>query len=406
MGMLTGRRLQLTGGHDTGKQQQLEAQIKTATKMLATAEDVGRRAISVAHLGDKRATIAMHLVLMNESEYSLSVMPMEGIEEESSGDRDGEVTDDSSSTEVRVSVARRRRSSSVTDRSMHDAKTADEDDNEMPFAVDSDAAPLVAAGLPTRSDSSFARRGKDSKASPARPAPKSTPTLIRSHFNEALLCYVKALKMLKTAVGAVESVTKELDTLLSKRLPTEHLSQVNKLKQRCEVTSGWLGSQFNGVLERGDAANVEIGKLPPLLSSQIGFETGIVSSVEELIYNHALGYGREGAVKQLLGHYEASRACYRSAGLLAETLLMEPCIDEEDQRTLEAYVDGFAAQITELDELMLQQSQHASRLLVAGGNNSAASSLAGGSRPQLRNSPMCTNVTAAAPSSFAMDPHL
>jgi len=390
MGMLTGRRLQLTSNsnNEVGKQQVLETQIKAATKMLATAEDVGRRAINVAHLGDKRAYVAMRLVVMNESESSLSVMPMEGIEEEDSGDRDGEVTDDSSSTEIMASMARRRRSSSATDKSMADAKAVVEEEvDEMPFAVESESAAILAAGLP-----------KESGAVPARAAPKSTPTLIRSHFSEALLCYVKALKMLKGAVGAAEGVTKELDTLAAKRLSAEQLNHVNKMKKRCEVTSGWLRNQFKGVLERGDAANVELSKLPSPSSSQSLLETTTVTSVEELLYNHALGCGREGAVKQLLGHYEASRSCYRSAGLLAETLLMEPGIEGEDRKTLEAYVNGFAGQITELDELMLQQSQQ-SRMLV-GGSSSAASSVAGGSRPQLRSPPMQMNV---AP--FAMDPH-
>jgi len=278
---------------------------------------------------------------------------------------------------------------------MADAKAViEEEPDEMPFAVEAESAPLVSAGLPTRSGGMF---NKESNTASTRPAPKSTPTLIRSHFSEALLCYVKALKMLKTAVGAVEGVSKELDTIAGKRLSNDQLNHVNKMKKRCEVTAGWLGNQFKGVLERGDAANVEIGKLPSPSSSQTLLETTTVTSVEELLYNHALGCGREGAVKQLLGHYEASRSCYRSAGLLAETLLMEPGIEGDDRKTLEGYVDGFAVQITELDELMLQQSQQ-SRMFVGGGS-STASSFAGGSRPQLRSPMPIANV--AAP--FAMD---
>jgi len=398
MGMLTGRRLQLTSSasssNNQGKQQLLESQIKAATKILATAEDVGRRAVSVAHLGDKRAYLAMRLVVMNESESSLSVMPMEGIEEEDSGDHDGAVTDDSSSTEIMTSQ-RRRRSSSVTDKSMTDAKVIeDEEPDEMPFAVEAESAlsPLVAAGMPSRSGGMFS----SNKDGSARPAPKSTPVMIRSYLSEALLCYVKALKMLKSAVGAVEGVTKDLDALTAKRLSTEQLNHMDKMKKRCEVTSGWLGSQFKGVLERGDAANVEIGKLQSPSSSQSLLDTATVSSVEELLYNHALGCGREGAVKQLLGHHEASRSCYRSAGLLAETLLMEPGIEGDDRKTLEGYVNGFAAQITELDELMLQQSQQ-SRMLA--GSVSAASSFAGASRHQLARSPL---PAINAPAPFAM----
>jgi hypothetical protein len=50
----------------------------------------------------------------------------------------------------------------------------------------------------------------------------------------------------------------------------------------------------------------------------------IIVKVEELIYNHSLACGRDGAVKQLLGQYEAARSYYRSTGLLAQILLMEP----------------------------------------------------------------------------------
>merc|ERR1712025_1323575 len=88
-------------------------------------------------------------------------------------------------------------------------------------------------------------------------------------------------------------------------------------------------------------------------------ESDNVTSVEELIYNHALAAGRDGAVKQLLGQYDAARICYRSAGLLAETLLMEKTLGTDDRKILEGYVDGFATKITELDQLMLQQSRMA-----------------------------------------------
>lgn len=110
------------------------------------------------------------------------------------------------------------------------------------------------------------------------------------------------------------------------------------------------------MLERADAANVETSKLS---TSKEGSSPPNTVSVEELIYNHALASGRDGAVKQLLGQYEAARSCYRSAGLLAETLLMEVNIGAEDRKILEGYVDGFAARITELDQLMLQQSRMA-----------------------------------------------
>lgn len=386
MGMLTGRP-QLTAvaisptNNDADKQ--LEMQIKIATKFLAASEDVGRRAISVAHLGDKRAFYAMRLLMMDESNSSSIATPMEGIEEEESVDHDsGEVTDDSSSTEIMASVRRRRASSA--DRSMADVKVDDEVE-EMPFAVQSESTPAISAGLPSRSGASFNKDGSSTSARPLANLSKSTPAMIRSHFSEALSCYLKALKMLKGAVSAAEGVSRELDALACTRLPSEEQNYTNQLKQRSEVTLKWLGNQFKGVLERGDAANTEIAKLAPNIS-----EHSLLTSVEELLYNHSLGYGREGAVKQLLGHYEAARSCYRSAGLLAETLLMEPCIEGSDRKTLEGYVDGFAAQITELDELLLQRSQ--SRLAVSNVTSSYSSTRRG---PQ---------IGAMAGSPFSMHP--
>ena len=56
----------------------------SATKMLAAADDVGRRAINVAHVGDTRAYIAMRLIFASEGSVSQSSR-MEGVEEETEG---------------------------------------------------------------------------------------------------------------------------------------------------------------------------------------------------------------------------------------------------------------------------------------------------------------------------------
>lgn len=400
MNMLTGRPNLLTRGSsgsgvsglalrsiDTEKQ--LEQQFKAAAKMLATAEDIGRRAISVAHLGDKRAYYSMRFLLMSESNSSsiLSITPMEGIEEESSGDHDdsgGTVTDDdddSSSTEVMASTTRRRISTtSNADKSMPDVKT-DNDDNddedEMPFAVQSESmvSPFLTANMPIRCGSSF--NNSNDSVTNRRLLSKPSPVMIRSHFNEALTCYLKALKMIKGALSVTEDVSKEVTTLEGKRLSPDQQSYVGQLKKQCDVTSNWLSNQFQGVLERGNATNSEITKLPQPSgveesSMSSSKQNVIVTSVEELLYTHSLGYGREGAVKQLLGHYEAARACYRSAGLLAETLLMEPHLEGEDRQTLEAYVDGFSAQITELDELLTTQQQQSRGLAIGSGTGSGS----------------------------------
>ena len=65
------------GSHSPGSSSNMEL----AAKMLATAEDVGRRAVAVAHLGDTRAYLAMRLIVLNENPGSFqSSTPMEGLE--------------------------------------------------------------------------------------------------------------------------------------------------------------------------------------------------------------------------------------------------------------------------------------------------------------------------------------
>lgn len=381
MNMLSGRNRLANDTVESSKQ--IDSKIASATKMLAAAEDVGRRAISVAHLGDQRAYAAMRLLLMSDSSASMiSATPMDGIEEEGN---DGAVTDDSSSTEIIASV-RRRRSSSATDKSMLDAKPDDEAD-EMPFAVSAESSPLLSAGIPTRESTSM----KGTSMSGSKAVVKPTPAIIRLHFSEALSCYVKALTMLKGAVAAAQRVAKDIESLSSQILTAEQIAYFEKLKKRCHVTATWLGQQFKGVLDRGDATNIEISKLANIFNPQERQEMYPIMSVEELIYNHALSFGREGAVKQLLGQHEAARASYRTAGLLAETLLMETGMGSEDRKILEDYVDGFAARITELDHVMLQQSRMA--------GSSAAGSLASSKRV-----PPVVGLVGQTFASFSLDP--
>jgi hypothetical protein len=58
--------------------------------------------------------------------------------------------------------------------------------------------------------------------------------------------------------------------------------------------------------------------------------------------------------------------------LLAETLLMEPSVDCEDRKTLTNYVDSFAAQIVELDEILRSQQQNSRGIAVSSSVGSSA----------------------------------
>jgi serine/threonine-protein kinase ULK/ATG1 len=387
MGMMGGSRGRLLKQSNTLSN--FDCRIDSAAKMIATAEDVGRRAISVAHLGDARAYMAMRLV-HEEGAVLLTGGPMEGVEEETYDDG-AHVTDceDASATSKETAPATtRQRSFSTTDRSMASVKEGDDDNEEMPFAVPTEAPPSPVANIPSRVDVSSMYTSRRSKLNDTAPMVKLNPEAIRSHLGEALSCYLKALSMLKGVVNAVQKVRMDIDDTPAS-LTHEQRNRIKSISKRCDVTSKWLTGQFTGVLERADAANVEISKLAAPTAQATAVP---LVSVRELIFNHSLACGRDGAVKQLLGQYDASRSCYRSAGLLAETLLMEPSIGIEDRKVLEGYVDGFAARITELDGLMQQQSRTSSatnsgNVSRRGSGSSGVIGLIGGAlpfEPQLR----------------------
>jgi len=314
-------------------------QIATANKMIAAAEDVGRRAVSVAHLGDSRAYLGMRA--KNSTEDNSSLHTAAPMEEEGTGT----ISEEYGFGEV-MTVSRRP-SSLSTDKTMAIAE-----EEEMPFAISPDAP---AVSLPSRSNHSTQSKGNNSMVVSVRKGgSRSENQSVRACLGEALSCYLKALKMLKSAVGATQRVSKDLECISTQsgRSSTEH--DIPKMTRRCELTSNWLRGQFCGVLERAESANAEISKLR---SSEDDKHPTNATSVEELIYNNALASGRDGAVKQLLGQNEAARTCYRSAGLLVETLLMEAGIGDEDRRILEGYVDAFAYRINELDQAMLNQTR-------------------------------------------------
>jgi hypothetical protein len=311
--------------------------------MLAAAEDIGRRAITVAHLGDVRAYLAMGLLVAQREESQVSSMstgtPMEGVDEE------------------------RNASKKVVDE--------EEEEEELPFAMTtssdggasndimSNLAPII---------------GNDKSSENERQKEEITPSMIQVHFREALMCYFKTLTMMKGSICAAQKVSKEVEDVAN--FAQTGTSSTNKnpyepLNNRCSASLKWLRAQFSAVLERADAATEQISKLQKANPSQMEGDASIC--VEELIYNHSLKCGREGAVKQILGHYETARSCYRSAGLLAETLLMESKVGEDDRAVLEGYVNSFADQILELDGLIRVEIRKSQASVVHGPSGSISS---------------------------------
>jgi Domain of unknown function (DUF3543). len=320
----------------------------SVAKILSTADDVGRRAINVAHVGDTRAYLAMRLILLNENAM-LNSASMDFTEEKP---HDGA----NRARAISADQSHSKRSNLVSDDNEFNVE------EEMPFAMpmeDEESIPnyLAIKNFPFSPGEDVDKEENTNTKSVSESS--NVTTLI--HFREALSCYIKALSMLKVSLNATQEILKELGNSITSSSPSSKTESFLSFKNRCEVSHNWLSGQFKGVLERADAANTEIRKCTEVVEIEGGVGSSDlmnVVSVEELIYNHSLACGKDGAVKQLLGQYENARSCYRSAGLLAETLLMEPTLVEEDKRTLEDYVQGFSDRIYEIDCLMLQQSRH------------------------------------------------
>jgi len=215
--------------------------------------------------------------------------------------------------------------------------TKTEEQEELPFAMTTSFDGKIEPFL-----------GSDKMSENETPKEELSSSMIQFHFREALLCYFKTLSMMKGSICAAQKVVNEVEEVT--HLPAGHPSSNNPytpMQLRCSASLAWLRGQFSAVLERADAASEHISVLQRVNSLQ---RASIC--VEELIYNHSLKCGREGAIKQILGSYDVARSCYRSAGLLAETLLMESKLVEDDRAVLEAYTHSFANQIHELDGLI------------------------------------------------------
>lgn len=337
----------------------IDSDIESTSKIIAASEDVGRRAVSVAHLGDARAYISMrHLVGISTGSSVSSMSPMEGVEgsidDNSSSDMTG-CCDEGSSQSIEVSNARTR--SATIDKGPPESKIVDEDD-DMPFAIPADQqkkTPASFTPIPSRlaADGVYPRNA----VVPFKSGNKGNSQLVRECFREALSCYLKALSMIKSVLGAVQKVKNDLEGIkCNSSMSVDYANRVDLVLKRCDITAKWLSGQFTGVLERADAANGEINKLR-LASQTDGADNLPITCVNKLIYNHSLACGRDAAVKQLLGQFETSRSCYRTAGLLVETLLMEPNIGDDDKSILEGYVDGFSARINDLDSIIQQKKE-------------------------------------------------
>jgi len=338
--------------------------------LLATAEDIGRRAVNVAQIGDSRSFVAMRLLANSlEDEFHLrSISPMGNEDSNENYHDSGEKkvqshlyqdSNDSKRDEMKNCLDKGdiygNTMTRMNSNGFNEGKDQDDENDEMPFAVmDSDAGFPNSPSLENKSGRIASLPLPQTQKQTSKPSNSQ----ILCCFREALSCYLKSLSLMKGAVHAVQLLKENVSVGINHGIiPTGGNDTSVLLMQRCDSSCQWLSSQFSGVLERADACNMEISKI-----NGENLSGSDALSAEELIYNHSLMCGRDGAVKQLLGQYESAKACYRSAGLLIEVLLMEPNVVTEDQKVLNEYVNGFTERIKELDYLLSSNRENEQRI--------------------------------------------
>lgn len=284
------------------------------SNMLATAQDIARRAIHIVHVADARSALAMRLIHSHNDTANMIL---------SDDDEKGHP----------ISIA-------ITGPSLEQVQEEDEEDQEdddMPFAFTTSETSVTARNEPTSSSSQL-----------------SKSISIFTHFREALSCYLKALSLLQSALKASQLILEQLQSPNAFHHKCSPSNNNKILLRSTEITFNWLSNQFDFVLERADAANSEIQKHQPPSSPTDSYPSTTNTtqlSAEECIYNHALASGHDGAVKQLLGQYNAAKMCYRNAGILTESLLMDfsSSLNKKDRTILQDYVEEFKQRIQEIE---------------------------------------------------------
>jgi hypothetical protein len=194
--------------------------------MLAAAEDIGRRGVNVAHVGDMKAFSAMRLV----GEGDVKPPPS------------ADLAQPPPSADLAPPANQEQGASSSS----------------------GDATSQETAESPPES----ASPSPSASASPAAPPAQPLLSQAHAHLKEALALYVYALKLMKGAVSAAQRVMDVVRaTLQQQQAQQPHIGSSGMggvmdthqaLLGRCDVSLKWLNGQFNGILERAEAGQKQV----------------------------------------------------------------------------------------------------------------------------------------------------
>lgn len=320
--------------------------LQALTKILEVSEDVGRRAVAVARLGDMRINFAVRIREVECSKNSSGIHYLTNSESDSSLSRNKEVINQVCGfNKISHHLINTSAQNNVHEESLNpdfnDICDTDYLQDEMPFAMTNAKAGSrqTTGNIPCISSLKQNRTDYDD-------------SIIADAFFEGQLCYMKSMNFLKSSINGCISVINQLDTFVD----TCRHQSADELKSHSQMSHSWLVEQYLSVLERADSTNNEIRKYSNTSNPSNSSKTRKYVAVEELIYNQILILGRDGAVKKVLGQYNIARDRFRLAGLLVETLLMEPKLEADDRKVLVTYVQEFAQCIAAIDELNAEES--------------------------------------------------
>jgi len=301
--------------------------VDLAAKMLQAAEDIARRAINVAHVGDVRAYMAMRYFVSESGDASNAGTVSVGGSTSSGGE--GKSSNESSTTSATsMSVA----PFGLELEEVQEERVDEEEGQEQEDKTGGDKKPSPSSSIT------------------APPPTAPTAVAAQKYLTEAVSLYFYSLRLMKGAITASHRVSDVVGTISGSREGSlDVLDSHQALLRRCKSSQKWLGSQYKGILERAEAGEEKLKVLKEGGEMEAGEATLTAS---ELIYAAAIKNGREGLSKQLIGQLDVAQTLFKTSGILCEALLIEEGLTERDCENLNKLRDSVRTKVREIDAVI------------------------------------------------------
>lgn len=332
--------------------------VDLAAKMLQAAEDIARRAINVAHVGDVRAFTAMkYFVGEGGTSEDAPISANVSVGGSSSSGGEGKSSNESSRTSNNsmsaapfgLELEEVQEENGGEGEDIPDAEPREDDQGKGEDDQEKDEMLSQAELSKPKTEGQSEEQSQGSK--------KLTAQGARKHLTEAVSLYFYSLRLMKGAITASQRVSDVVSSVSggsSREGSPNVLESHQALLRRCKNSQKWLGTQFNGILERAEAGQ---GKLEAFKEKGGGGPVGEgegdnALTATEVIYAAAIKNGREGHSKQIAGELHVSQTLFKTSGILCEALLMEEGLTERDIEVLNKLRVSVYKKVTEIEQII------------------------------------------------------